>query len=232
MRKAYCMIRTDMHYRRDAFECGIEAAGFKLSQNEFTPRPGDLVVVWNRYGHFHDMARRFEGAGALVLVAENAYLPLGKWYALSLWHHNGAGQYPFLGNERWDSLGIEPAPWREGGSEIILLPQRGIGPSGVAMPADWVERTTAKLGRYKFRVRRHPGIRPQAVSLENDLAKAKAVVTWGSGAAIKALMMGIPCFHGLPNWIGAPGSTPIDRANFDNPQRGDRLMMLRRLIWA
>ena len=57
--------------------------------------------------------------------------------------------------------------------------------------------------------------------LEDDLAKACKVVTWGSGAAIKALMMGIRVESHMPNWIGEQ----------DNTDEG-RLAMFRRLAWA
>jgi hypothetical protein len=53
------------------------------------------------------------------------------------------------------------------------------------------------------------------------LAKASKVVTWGSGAAIKALMMGIRVESHMPNWIGEQ----------DNTDEG-RLAMFRRLAWA
>lgn len=57
--------------------------------------------------------------------------------------------------------------------------------------------------------------------LEDDLAKASKVVTWGSGAAIKALMVGIRVESHMPNWIGEQ----------DNTDEG-RLAMFRRLAWA
>ena len=57
-------------------------------------------------------------------------------------------------------------------------------------------------------------------------------MTWGSGAALKALTYGIPCFHGFDRWIGAEGSTPLAEADFNKPQKPDRLAMFRKLIWA
>ena len=47
------------------------------------------------------------------------------------------------------------------------------------------------------------------------------VVTWGSGAAIKALQMGIRVHSDMPHWIGEQ----------DNTTEG-RLAMFRRLAWA
>lgn len=114
--------------------------------------------------------------------------------------------------ERWDSLGVELAPWRDGG-ETVGLPQRGIGPAGVAMPRTWVPPGCD-------RIRRHPGVNP-CKPLDDDLADAGKVVTWGSGAAIKALMLGIKVESHMPKWCGEQ----------DNTDEG-RLNMLRRLSWA
>ena len=81
------------------------------------------------------------------------------------------------------------------------------------MPLDWVPKGCT-------RIRKHPGARP-CKPLEDDLAQASKVVTWGSGAAIKALMWGIRVESHMPNWIGEQ----------DNTDDG-RLAMLRRLAWA
>ena len=126
--------------------------------------------------------------------------------------HNTAGMFPVGGPERWDSLGVDLEPWRTEG-ETVILPQRGIGPAQVAMPRGWPYGI-------KGRIRQHPGQR-QAKDLKEDLAKAGKVITWGSGAAIKALMWGIPVDSHMPKWIGVQ----------DNTDAG-RLDMFRRLAWA
>ena len=69
------------------------------------------------------------------------------------------------------------------------------------------------------------------VKLEDDLRDAWACITWGSGAALKALTLGIPVFHGMPNWIGAGAALPM-HADLEHPARGDRLPAFRRLAWA
>lgn len=152
-----------------------------------------------------------------MIVAENASwgneFAGQHWYHLSLNYHNTAGLYPVGDADRWNNLGIPLQPFRQRG-ETVILPQRGIGPPGVAMPQGWVNRQNG-------RIRMHPGKRPDVVPLEQDLAQAGRVVTWGSGAAIKALIMGIPVFSEMPNWIAAQ----------DNTEQG-RLDMFRRLAWS
>lgn len=231
-----CQIREQPHYRRDAFEAGLRAAGLKPAAG---PSDCDLLIIWNRYGGWDTQASKVEKRGGVVVVAENGYLGNelagDRWYAISRSQHNGAGQWPDGGPWRWDSLGVELEPWREG-KEIVVLPQRGIGPMGVAMPDRWerdaVERL-AKMTRRPVRVRAHPGVN-QCVPLEEDLRNAHCVVTWGSGAAWKALRMGVPVFYDFDRWIGAPGAMPLRGADIECPLRCDvaRLRAFRRMAWA
>jgi hypothetical protein len=234
-RTAWVAIRELPHYRRDAFVAGLQRLGFRIQAGApLAPIGNDVLVTWNRYGPSDKTARTFEARGLPVIVVENGYLgnefahhPGRRWYAMSLGQHNGAGVWPQGGRERWDALGIELKPWRTGGAELVALPQRGIGPPGVAMPPTWT-RGAQKLAR----VRPHPG-RHAAADLERDLAKARAVITWGSGAALKALAWGIPVFHSFKQWIGAPAARLLDLID-QGPVRDDeaRLAMFARLAWA
>jgi hypothetical protein len=81
------------------------------------------------------------------------------------------------------------------------------------MPRDWPSR---QVGR----IRSHPGQGPSK-RLEEDLAECGRVVTWGSGAAVKALMLGIRVESHMPNWIGR--CEPTDE---------DRLRCFREMAWA
>lgn len=224
---AWLALRDGVHYRREAFADGLKAAGYRV-QLRLCDRPGpdDVLVVWNRYGEFDRCARVFENRNRPVLVAENGYLGNDfagdRWYAISRSQHNGAGAWNVGGAGRWDALGVELAPWRPPGGELIVLPQRGIGPAGVAMPADWLARTERRLkaGGVKFRTRLHPG-KNDGRPLAEDLADASGVLTWGSGSALKALVMGVPVDAEMPHWIGRQ----------DNTDAG-RLAMFRRLVWA
>jgi hypothetical protein len=213
--RAWLNLRHTQGARADAFHRGVQALGFEAVDG-LTDRPGpaDVLVTWNRIGEGHRAAMRFAAAGRPVLVAENATwgnrFAGDEWLTIARNWHNTAGCFPIGGPERWDDLGVELAPWRTCG-ETVVLPQRGIGPPGVAMPAGW-----SASGR----VRRHPG-RRDAVPLEVDLAHAGKVITWGSGAAVRALLRGIPVESHMPNWIAAQ----------DNTDAG-RLAMFRRLAWA
>lgn len=233
--RACCLIRHQPGYRRDAFVAGLEAFGYQVNERE--QGDSDLLLIWNRYGYNDDLARAYEQRGAPVLVAENGYLGRewqGRhWYALARGSHNGAGRWRSYGVGRWASMGQKLSPWRGGGSEVVILAQRGIGQRGVAQPAGWPEQALRALQAkgVRARVRYHPGENKPAIELEHDLRDASAVVTWGSGAALKALLLGIPVFHGLPNWIGAKAARPF-AVPLGEPFTGARETMFGELAWA
>lgn len=232
-RRALSLLRPQLVYRAERFRAGLQAAGFRLCQAIPDPRPGDVVVAWNRYGQYDAECRRFERAGASVLVTENGYLAgrvPGKWHALALGHHAGAGVWVDKGPERWDALGVNLAPWRTGGGETVILGQRSIGEAGIASPRGWEQDVQARIGG---RIRPHPHRNDAAVPLVDDLCNAGRVVTWASSAALVALMFGIPVFYGMLGWLGAGAALPLSEWGAE-PACDDaaRLAMFRRLIWA
>lgn len=237
--RALCLIRPQLHYRRDAFCSGLKAAGYEVVEDLPSPTPKDVLVIWNRYGQYHSQAKRFEAAGGRVVVAENGYL--GKawlddtWYALAIGHHAGAGKWKVGGPERWDDLNVPLEPWRPAGKELIILGQRGIGEPSVACDQSWAHAIRMRLPG-STRIRPHPGnLRPPSVELRDDLQNAAGVVTWASSAALHALAFGVPVWHDMYRWIGAPASKPVPALlKSEEPLRDDaaRLAMFRRLIWA
>jgi len=204
------------------------------------PRLGDVLVLWNRYPHDESLAHAFEKVGGHVIVVENGFFGRdfkgSEWYAMARSQHNGAGEWPDGDKDRWLKLGVKLAPWRQGGNEIVILASRGLGSRAVAEPSDWLHKTGYDLlrrTRRPIRVRKHPG--PQAncstVSLKADLVNAHAVVTWGSGAALKALTMGIPVFYGFDKWIGADAARPL-KHDLEDPFLDDREPMFHRVATA
>lgn len=232
--RAQCLLPDGPNYRRGEFLAGLRAAGYVVEDRIPRPAAGDVLVIWNRPARNEMEARRFEHAGAAVLVCENGYLGKqwrgAKWFSIARGHHAGAGEWPAGGPERWDGWGVELAPWRRGGREVVVLAQRGIGEPGVASPPGWAERVARQIGG---RVRPHPGGDAPAVPLADDLAGTACVVTWHSGAAVHALLMGVPVFHAFPDWICAGAARPL--AHFAAGTRCDdvaRLEALRRMAWA
>lgn len=235
--RAYVAVREAPLYRRDAFCDGLRACGYTLGPEIARPQPRDLALVWCRYGETDRVARRYEAAGATVIVAENGYLGRDwggrSWYALALNQHNGVGRWTIGGPERAALFDADLRPWRAQGGYALVLAQRGIGSPLVAQPPGWHQKAAQALGRMGYRVviRGHPGRHQENASLYQQLAGAAFAVTWGSGAAVKALLHGVPIYHGLPRWIGAPAARPFGKALGD-PFRGDRGEFLTRLAWA
>lgn len=234
MRQAALMIRKDVVARWKAFSAGLQRVGFHVRPLEFEPTDKDLLIIWNRHRH-NAQAKKFEAAGAKVIVAENGWLRQGDGLgttALCLSHHNGAGTWYEGPEDRWSKLGIELKPWRADGGHILVLVQRGIGESGVAQPRDWVNNALARLRRKTERrivVRNHPGNAEPPP--EPDWTDCWAAVTWASGAGIKSIVNGIPVFYDLEKWIGgAAGRFGVDE--IEHPFLGDRLPMLRSLAYA
>lgn len=234
---AACVIRSGPAYRQEMFVQGLRACGFDVVlKAQPQPCAADVIVVWNRNAQYDGYARRYEQAGAAVVVAENGWIGRasdgGKLYALCRDQHNGAGRWHVGSEDRWSRLGVELKPWRPDGRHILVLAQRGIGPDGVAMPHGWPEHVASRLRRVTDRpikVRRHPGV--EKTPLEPDLEDCFACVTWASGAAVKALAAGVPVFHEMKDWIAAPAARfGIDA--IEQPFLGERLPMFQRLAWA
>ena len=246
MQRAIVLIRHLPEFRINAFTSGLKRLGYDIKNAgahhtdlHYKPNPGDVLLIWNRMGNHHNVACQWEAKGGTVLVAENGWIGRDKddvrYYALCRGHHNGAGTWHVGDEDRWAKLNIPLQPWREGGSKVVILPQRGIGEPGIAMARDWPDQTLHALRHYhrKVVIRKHPGnhVMQDKHPIETDLKDVWAVCTWASGSAIKAIVAGIPAFYGLKKWIGAPAAKPgFD--DLDNPFLGDRLPMLKRLAWA
>jgi hypothetical protein len=230
-------LRETPHYRAEVFRTGLARLGYEVGQPpKADPSPRDVLLVWNRHGLNQAYAERYERAGARVIVAENGFIGVddlgNQLYAVALNHHLGAGEWPVGPEDRWSRLNIRLKPWRGAGREIIVLPQRGIGPPGVAMPSGWIEDVVRRLKAVTdrpIRVRLHPG--KSRTDPWDDLQDAWAAVTWASGAGIKAIVHGVPVFHELPQWIGYP-SAKFGVSQIEGPFLGDRLPMLERLAFA
>lgn len=218
-------------YHGDKMATVLRRMGYRIvALPEQAPGPGDVLVIWNRYPRDEQFCGPYERAGGVVVVVENGYFgrgePGSESYAISLFQHNGCGRIPAPSEKRWRALGIELKPWKADGREIVLLATRGMGSDVTREPNGWLgrmEHGLRRLTRRQVRVRQHPG--PQwvipKIPLQDDLHDAWAAVTWGSSAGLKALVMGVPVFHGLPDWIGKGAALPLGK-NIEDRFLGDR----------
>lgn len=247
MKTALCLIRPNPVYRHDAFIAGMQKLGYQVEIQPFSkgrrPTPDDVVLIWNRYGTGDKQATLFEEHGAAVIVVENSYLNMKKSkksFAMSLNRHNGAGVWPGPEYSRYEKLDIDLQPWKESGTHILVLPQRGVGLPGVAMPRDWEGSVVPRIRRITkssmVHVRRHPGTSKETTPLSDDFQHAWCSVTWGSSAATKALVAGVPVFYEFDRWIAGPAACfGINNISMDvsaHTMMGDRVAMLSNLAWA
>jgi hypothetical protein len=236
---AYNLTRREVHYRHEIFSAGLKAAGYKVeSLQPAKGRPGDVLLIWNRYGQYHDIANNFERGGGTVIVAENGYLGADEnghqRYALAIGGHNGSGHWNTGGAERFAAMNVELKPWRETGNHILVCPNRSFGRPDMIMPYNWaadIKKRLEKYTRREIRVRPHPGNDKPKKPLADDLAGAWAVVIWGSSAGVHALVAGIPVIADSPFWICKPAAIPMEEIE-SLGIKPDRLSALRRLAWA
>ena len=222
MTHACSLIRPLPHYRHEAFEAGLEAAGCSVSRQP-KPGPGALLLIWNRYGVNDDLATQYEKAGGQVLVAENGYFArhgeAPTEYAISKGqHHHGGALVPEISPIK----GLKP--WRKEGDHILICAQRGFW-SKVMGCDGWADRITTELRqrtKRPIRLRAHPGNHAPKVPLIEDLADCHAVVLWSSNSGIEALMQGVPVFYGAPRWIAEKAALPLAAADLEQPFMGDR----------
>jgi hypothetical protein len=149
--KAYCLIRTQPHYRHEAFVAGLKRCGYDVrgELRALAGAAGDVLVIWNRYGDTERIADKFEAAGGTVLVAENGYIGQGggtpkltQGAGQSLLRARAArAQRPRRVARRragaLGALGIELKPWRTDGDHILVCANRSFGMQGGIMPHDW-----------------------------------------------------------------------------------------------
>jgi hypothetical protein len=222
-------VRNLPHYRHQSFVDGLKKHGYSVQpEPSKNPHDDDVIVTWNRQGVYDTLAKRYR----TVIVAENGYIGADKSFALSLDHHNGAGWTPAPAYDRLTRLNLDIQPWRESGTRILILPQRGVGEHGVAMPFRWphdIQTTLRRLTKRPLYVRPHPGRFKSEP--HDDFPGAWCAITWGSTAAIKAIIAGIPVFHAFPQWIAASAASG-DLSRLETPMTGDRAPMLERLSWA
>lgn len=241
MPRAYCLIRAEPHYRSEAFVSGLQRAGYQVVRScPDRGVPGDLLVIWNRYGIYEQAAERFEREGGLVLVAENGYLGKDEggiqYYALARHGHNGSGTWPTGGTERFSRLGIELKPWRKDGGHVLVCAQRGIGSRHMASPLEWhnsVARRLRALTKREIVIRVHPedrNLRTKQPPLEEQWRGAWAVVIWSSGAGVRALIEGLPVIFDAPHWICGSAAGLVE--NIESLRMPERLPALQRMAWA
>ena len=208
MKIASLNLRKEPHYRRGSVEMGLKRLGYTVGSHTRPLGKDSLLVIWNRKkGAEEAAADRWEAQGGIVLVMENGYLQKvdKSHYAISVHGHNGSGWFPVGTEDRFTPLGFPLKPMRNGGTEVLVRGQRGIGSLLMASPPQWGEKFTAKLRAKGINARHigHPGNFVPKVPPIADMKNASHMHIWCSAMGVLALTEGIPVTHHAPHWICA-----------------------------
>lgn len=213
----FVALKSDPHYRRDAFERGLAARGLKKVSCVDDLRSGDIAVFWNLYRHDTErIASSLRGRGCRVLVAENGYAGHDRnghrLYALAADGHNGSGRWYVGPTDRLSVANVtRPMGWRKTDrhAPFLVCGQRGIGSSVMASPEGWHHRVAHELSGagVPFLLRPHPGTNEaERGSLDDAILRSRGVIVWSSACGVRALLLGVPVWFAAPHWVCEAGA--------------------------
>jgi hypothetical protein len=144
-----------------------------------------------------------------------------------------AGPIILRPSDRWEQLGLELAPWRTTGEEILVCPSSSAMRTFYGAEADqWLADTLATLAKHTSRpivIRQKPAVR-SAGELQRALSRAWAVVTFSSNIAVDAALAGVPVFttaHSAAYPVASDDLTQIE-----SPVMPDRLPWCHHLAYS
>lgn len=226
----------ETNHKLESFQKGFIAASYEIGTNYSKPEKNDILLVWNTNHLNQPIRSHFINAGARVVVAENGYIGNDdsgrRLVALALNGHAGQGKWNIGKEKRHIYHNFEVKPWREGGKNIIILAQRGIG---IAKDLDWAHEAASFIKTRTDKnviVRAHPGKKEHQIKnpLEPVLDDAYCCATWSSGAGIKSIAYGVPVMYYMENWIG--GLAASFGFSLDNLYVYDREPLFHAIGWA
>jgi hypothetical protein len=148
---------------------------------------------WAGFGSPHTWGslRHARKNGDAWIYGDHGYFHRGTYYRITrnAFQHDGCG-------EARREPGVTIAPWRKRGAHVLVCPPDDkiaalMGFDHHAWRHDVLARLAENTDRMVIvRPRAHEQVRP----LEADLADAWALVTWGSNAAVEAVLVGVPVF--------------------------------------
>lgn len=208
-------------------------------------KPCDVAVVFgvrkravalSRYrGDIIDLHKKLNKP---VVVIDSGYVKRDRYYMVGLNGLNGRADFKnhSCPSDRWASLGVPLAPWREDGGHILVCGQL---PWDAAVEhvnfQAWANETIERLKATtdkEIRFRQHPKMAAVPMrELAEDLANAHAVVTFNSNSGVDAAIAGVPVFaadEGSMAW-------PVANKSFswiDAPIRPEREQWAHNLAYA
>lgn len=184
-------------------------------------RGSDLVV---------EAARR---DGRPFFYIDHAYIGRGHYLNYRITRNAyEAGAVRQCPDDRAAALGVELAPWRTGGGNIIVCPPTRYFMEAHGCP-NWLEDTLAALRRATDRpveIRGKPAAGEPSEPLDNVFRRAHAIVTHSSNVAVEAVIAGTPVFVSPTSAAAPVGETDLSRIEL--PRRPDRRAWLSHLAYS
>jgi len=210
-----------------------EGVGCRLAYAEDEPGTlHDIPVVWGVLRDSDRIIAQAKAQGLYFYYIDHAYFDRGhgKSYRIT---RNGydAGPVRACPADRLSSLEVEVLPWRMGGAEIIVCPPTEYFMKAHGCP-DWLETTMTTLRASTDRpivIREKPQPGTEAVSLQQALQNAHALVTHSSNVAIEAVCLGTPVFVSPASAAAPIGRTEL--SEIESPVYPDREPWLAHLAY-
>jgi len=186
-----------------AFAEGLKRHGWRITVQSH-PGPCDLLVVWGVRRTEAMAAQR--ASGGQVVVLERGYLgDRFEWTSVSFGGGlNGRAEFrgPFTDASRWERhFAHLMQPWRPRDDGDVLIMGQVDGDAALAGVDIHAFYREAKMryfaAGFNPRFRPHPQMvkrarRTDSRPLAEDLAAARAVVSWNSNSAVDAVLAGVP----------------------------------------
>lgn len=182
-----------------AMRHGLAAAGLQVTMSTHDALEScDVVVAWGV--NWTNLWASCKARGVPYLVMEAGYLPPRlDWVSLSwngLKRHGDHGVPESPSSLRWERWRKGMGSWRTDGEVVIVIGQH---PGDAAVRhLDWqawmraAMRSVLGLDVGPFVFRPHPHVETPDRSLEEDLARARCVVTCNSNVGVDAVYAGVP----------------------------------------
>lgn len=216
-----------------AFAKGCDAKVCDLRHYE----PCDVAVIFGlvkqSFAKSHLKAHIIRAHKGPLLVLERGWLNREHYWSAGYDGINGAADFrnADVPGDRWRKLGIDLAPWRDGGDYALVC---GQVPWDVTVQDQdhkrWCRETVRKLRKagHEVRFRPHPYAVSKGVdyrvptnlvsrnaSLAQDLAGAMFCATWNSTAGVEAAVAGVPVvvsgFHSMADPVASRGFRQLVR---------------------
>lgn len=206
--------------------------------------PSDVAVVFGvfkkavPFSRFRGYVIEQQKAVGKTIVLETGYIKRGdddnSYYAAGFDGLNGRADFrnKDMPSDRWKTLNVELKPWKSDDGVVLLAGQVPWDASVQHVNyQEWVIATLADIKRHSRRqviFRKHPkcnwapsDVEVSDLSIEADLERTYAVVTFNSNTCVDATLSGVPAFvrdQGAMTW--RLGNFSI--YELENPKRPDR----------